>query len=342
MTAIHYIALAVLLFIVILVVFKNKKPKSRFVKLSAQNIPNIRQGLISRQRFDTQLAARQTEGRFQRRDCTLLRFRFQTDNTGVDGAIVDLLVEHMQSWPVPHEFYISKVDASSFVVLVEDVALPDESRELEDLLHVHLDLPMGTTEQYALEFTLAHGSFPYDTDHITELWGVVAQRLSQRKRVSNTLALRPVVDVRGDGVLVIDLGGVEGVNYSNVEGAFQVYLDDYAPLYPGVKFPQLCKAERVLSLDVDAIRFTRSKAVVGAISAVAVAPRGSIEKHLMRMYAYYNQPPYPFKICSNEEEAIEWLQAYVDPKFFKLHKKELQRQASLSVVDETHGEVDRL
>ena len=38
MTAIHYIALAVLLFIVILVVFKNKKPKSRFVKLSAQNI----------------------------------------------------------------------------------------------------------------------------------------------------------------------------------------------------------------------------------------------------------------------------------------------------------------
>jgi|GEM_PF-2577045 len=342
MITVFYIVLVVLLSIALFVAFNNKKPPPRFVKLSVQNMPKIRQRAISRQRFDTQLAARQTEGRFQRRECTLLRFRFQTDNTGVDEAIVDLLVEHMQAWPVLHEFYVSKVDESSFVVLVEDVALPDESRELEDLLHVHLDLPMGGSEKHSLEFTLAHGSFPYDTDHITELWGVVAQRLSQRKRVSNTLALRPNVRVRDDGILLVDLGRVEGVSYANMQAAFQVYLEEIAPYYPGIKFPQLTVAERMLSLDVDAIRFTRSQPVVDATSAVAVPPRGSIEKHLMKMFAYYNQPPYPFKICSSEETAVAWLQKYVDPKFFDLHKKELQRQASLSVVDEAHGEVDGL
>lgn len=336
MTNMFFLVLLAVLFIALLFVLRKKPSASRFVTLSAHHIPLVRATLLDRKRFGEQLAARQAEARFQRRECTLLHFRFQTDNTGVEDAIVGLLVEHMQAWPIAQEFFIHKVDKSSFVVLVEDVALPDESRELEDQLHIHLDLPMGGSEQNALEFTLAHGSYPYDTDQIEQLWGVVEQRLEQRERASNSLTARPNVEVRDDGVLVIDLGATEGVSYANVETAFQIFLYQYALLYPGIKFPQLCKARRVLSLDVDAMRFTRSKMVADAISAVAVIPKGNVEKHLMKMYAYYHQPPYPFKVCATEEEAIEWLKGYVDPKFFTLHKRAALQHHS---VNEAHRQV---
>ena len=333
----YSLALIAVLSIALFMLFKKKPAPRRFVQLSAQNIPLIRAKLVDRERFDQQLLARQTEARFQRRECTLFLFRFQTDNTGVEDAMVDLLVGHMQAWPVAQEFFIHKVGKNGFVVLVEDVALPDESRELEDELHIHLNLPMGAAEESALEYTLARGSYPYDTDQINQLWELVDQRLVQREHTAHTLTAQPSVEVREDGVLVIDLGATEGVSYTNVESAFQLFLDQYAVFYPGIKFPQLCKARRVLSLDADAMRFTRSKVVTDAISAVAVVPRGSIEKHLMRMYTYYNQPQYPFKVCSSEADAITWLQGHVDPKFFTMHRRAVLQQCHS--VHKAHREI---
>lgn len=319
--------IALLMILVMLLVYRKKSVVERSVQASEELLPQV--GRVDRAAFDKQLADRAAGGRFARRECTLLRFCFQTDDTGVGGAIVDLLVESLQTWSIPQEFYISIVDEGSFVVLVEGVSLPDESSELADLLCMHLDLPIGGGGEHdALEFALEHGSFPFDTDDITQLWAVVENRLSQRKSASAKRVLQSSVQVRDDGILVIDLGQVESIVYESVASAFQVYLDEYAPLYPGVKLPQLCKAGRVLKLSAGAMGFTRSKTVVDAISAAAVAPNRSITKHLMRMYIYYNQPPYPFKVCSSEEEAVEWLKNYVDPKFFMLHAKASQRSAA--------------
>ena len=251
----------------------------------------------------------------------MIQFRFRSGETGVSEAVIEMLVQHLREWPITREFYITKLSESGFAVLIEGVALPDDVQMLEDRLRMHLELPLGAGQTKGVEYILASASFPYDTREVSELWGVVAKRLALRKKPMERDSVRPQVSLLESGIIRVDYGMAEGVTYELMREAFQIYQDEIAPDYPGVKFPQLTVAGRMVSLDPKAIQFTRSKMLVDVTTAIAVPPKGHIEKHIMRMFSYYNQPPYPFRICDTEDEAAEWLSNYVDPMFWQIKQQ---------------------
>ena len=297
-------------------VYRQKKSQGPLVNVSAQPLPQT--GWVSRYLFDKKLLGRMQGGRFSRRECAMLRFRFRTAETGVSEAVIDLLMQHLVDWPIQQDFVVTKVAEDGFVVLVEDIALPDDVAAVEDTLRVYLELPWGEEEGLSAEFFLASAAFPFDVEGPEELWGAVAKRLARREKiVGHQYASRPQYDLLDNGVIVLTHAEGAGMNYNGFREAFQIYQDEVAPLYPGVKFPHLgLSSGRISDADAKGARFMSSKMMVDVASAIAVVPKSAIEKHAMRMFSYYHRPPYPFRIFDDEDAAIEWLTQYVDPQYW--------------------------
>ena len=329
LSAVLLVVLAGILVAVFLLARRKKRSQRsrRHIHVPVGELSQIRSGIVGRHQFDRQLELRNTEGRFSRRECAMLRFRFHTDSTGVNEAMVDLLMLHLSNWDISSEFCLTKMSDDGFAVLVEDLSLPDDVEALEDKLRMHLELPWAGSEKKSSEFVLASASFPYDADSPYDLWGAVAKRLAAREEMyTRNTSGRPSIKILDNGVALVDHGRAGGMSYKGFREAFQVYQDEIAPDFPGVKFPHLgISTGKILDSDDKAARFMSSKMMVEATSAVAVVPKSAIEKHVVRMFSYYNPPPYPFRVFDDEEAAIAWLSNYVDPLYWEM--KEQQQSA---------------
>lgn len=254
---------------------------------------------------------RRTESSFAERECALLLLRFS--NIEYADSPVEKVLANLQ---LNEEFYIAPLGErgswhSDYWLLIEDVHLPDRVEHLKQQLMQQLGAQVNDVS-VRLESVI----FPFDGRDLDAL----SQRLLTKMEYQAPRLSRErtgvSVELNKDGIAIVDYGDGGQVTAAMVEEARHIYQRDIAPDYPDIKLPQLAKARRMLMLDKEAIRQTRIKESADVIAAVAVAPRGMIEKHLMKMYAYYSRPPYPFKVFDNEEDALAWLKTQVTPEFY--------------------------
>ncbi|MFV1997850.1 MAG: hypothetical protein ACC641_07535 [Acidiferrobacterales bacterium] len=118
----------------------------------------------------------------------------------------------------------------------------------------------------------------------------------------------PEVTLTEEGILVVELG-----RYARITVALQEeILQKHRRLAPGRKTPILLKGDHLLSVDNDAPPNTTSAEILELTAAIACIAKTPLEKHLGQMYLWFSEPPYPFKLFTKEEEALQWLQQFID------------------------------
>lgn len=272
--------------------------------------------LLPRKGFDQNLSSKDQQGRFRRRECLMLQLRLIEPAVDITERQMTEVISALQAVSLSQPSRMTLLSGQVLVIAIDHISLPDDVAEQEQIIIKQLQesasLAMGA------DYNLVAAACPFDVEEPQQLWGELAARMESKVGAPPRQVGAPKLTLRDDGILIVDYGNAEGVTYDLMRQAFQIYQDEIAPLYPGVKFPQMTKAGRMLSLDPEAVKFTRSRMLVEVTSAIAVPPRGAIERHIMKMFSYYNQPPYPFKVCDSEEEALTWLQQHVDPKFWTI------------------------
>ncbi len=87
---------------------------------------------------------------------------------------------------------------------------------------------------------------------------------------------------------------------------------DAAKKYTGNrKYPLLVDIRLVKSMSREARQFYSSEEVTNNASALAFLAESTISKLLANFFLGLNKPPYPTKLFTNEDEAIEWLRHFV-------------------------------
>lgn len=127
----------------------------------------------------------------------------------------------------------------------------------------------------------------------------------------------PKVELLSNGVLLIDYGHTGRLTYRAFRRAYDIFMQTIAVDYPGVKFPHLLKTHSLLMLDFSAARFTRGPEITRVLSAVAVVPSGPVERKIVQLYEHYGKPPYPFRDFASEEEAMQWLEGFIDEQYLE-------------------------
>lgn len=118
----------------------------------------------------------------------------------------------------------------------------------------------------------------------------------------------PEVTLTEEGILVVELG-----RYARITVALQEeILQKHRQLAPGRKTPILLKGDHVLSVDDDATRNAPSAEILELTAAVACITKTPLEKHLGQMYLWFSKPPYPFKLFTQEGEALQWLRQFLN------------------------------
>jgi len=118
----------------------------------------------------------------------------------------------------------------------------------------------------------------------------------------------PEVTLLEEGILVVSLGHYARITVAMLEEVLQKHRQ----LAPGRKTPILLKGDHLLSVDHDAAQHAATAEIIELTAAVACITKTPLEKHLGQMYLWFSKPPYPFKLFTVEEEALQWLQQFMN------------------------------
>jgi len=73
------------------------------------------------------------------------------------------------------------------------------------------------------------------------------------------------------------------------------------------KLPTLVYAESVASADHDAQQFASSDEAVSLVSIMAIVVKSFFTRALADIFMKYHRPPYPVRVFTREEDALDWL-----------------------------------
>lgn len=74
------------------------------------------------------------------------------------------------------------------------------------------------------------------------------------------------------------------------------------------KLPIIISGDRVARLDYDAQRLASSPEIAAHTLATAIMARNFLHHHLIQVFTLYHRPPYPVRVFSDRQRALEWLQ----------------------------------
>jgi len=74
------------------------------------------------------------------------------------------------------------------------------------------------------------------------------------------------------------------------------------------KLPVIISADRLSRLDYDAQRMASSPEVAANTLATALMAHNFLHHHLIRIFTHYHRPPYPVRVFSDKQQALDWLQ----------------------------------
>ena len=77
------------------------------------------------------------------------------------------------------------------------------------------------------------------------------------------------------------------------------------------KCPLLVDIRNQRSISREARQFYSSKEFKDNVTAIALIVESAISKVMANFYLGLNKPPYPTRLFTNEDEAIDWLKGYL-------------------------------
>lgn len=83
-------------------------------------------------------------------------------------------------------------------------------------------------------------------------------------------------------------------------------------LCKGKKYPIFTDIRGVKSITREARLFVSSEDSVNVCSAAALLIGSPVSKVIGNLFLGLNKPPYPTKLFSNEDEAVEWLKGFIE------------------------------
>ena len=108
--------------------------------------------------------------------------------------------------------------------------------------------------------------------------------------------------LRQDGILQIDLSGIKHLKLPIMEDIYQQHI-----AISQEKLQILFTGGSILGYDKEAVSYVSSAKVCALTSSAAILTHSKLEQYLGRMFLWYTPPPFPVKLFSNEEDAINWL-----------------------------------
>ncbi|HHJ14160.1 MAG TPA: hypothetical protein ENJ79_07245 [Gammaproteobacteria bacterium] len=128
------------------------------------------------------------------------------------------------------------------------------------------------------------------------------EQASDNQNKGNTVAMKPSIWLGEDGIVRIrfpdnfhlSLGAVQGLNHSHRELSTE-------------RRPVLVHADSVASADYEAQRFASDPLVTEVVSAMAIIVRSVFTRALADLFMKFHRPPYPTRVFTSENEALDWL-----------------------------------
>lgn len=117
----------------------------------------------------------------------------------------------------------------------------------------------------------------------------------------------PTVRLDEQGILQVDFGPRGRLTRK----AQQIVYEQHIKLAPNIKSPILVRCDYMLSTDREAERYASSEEIIAVIKAMAFVTKTPLANHLGEMFMWFSRPPYPVKLFTAEEKALEWLQQFV-------------------------------
>jgi len=90
------------------------------------------------------------------------------------------------------------------------------------------------------------------------------------------------------------------------------YIAAGAKLSKGKSMPVFCDLRKVKSVDRQARKYLASEEVSKLTKASAILVSSPVSRLLGSFFIGLNKPPYPVKLFTSEEEAIKWLEVYIE------------------------------
>ena len=86
----------------------------------------------------------------------------------------------------------------------------------------------------------------------------------------------------------------------------------YQQVSQGIPRPLLTDSRLVKSVDRPSRIYGTSDAVASVVSALAVLIASPVSRIVGNFFLRVNKPPYPMRLFTSEEEAIEWLKGFIE------------------------------
>jgi len=91
----------------------------------------------------------------------------------------------------------------------------------------------------------------------------------------------------------------------------RIALDAFKIISEGKKNPLLVDIRQQKSISREARLFYSGKEFTDQVTSLAFVVESAISKVLANFFLGLNKPPYPTRLFTNEDEAIEWLKNYL-------------------------------
>lgn len=124
------------------------------------------------------------------------------------------------------------------------------------------------------------------------------------------------IDLMPEGIAIVDYGENAFISHQYLSEALAQYKAELIGLFPHIDaLPIYMKAPGLKGMSKKAIDLVQSEEMCEVVCAMACVPGSVIERGLLRVFLWSFQPPYDFRSCAKDQEAIDWLAERKNPKF---------------------------
>ncbi|MCX6175173.1 MAG: STAS/SEC14 domain-containing protein [Ignavibacteriales bacterium] len=125
--------------------------------------------------------------------------------------------------------------------------------------------------------------------------------------------MRNEITTSSHKIFFLDIGIIKDIPFTQDETLNKAKEAlEAAKKYTGSKkFPLLVDVRQQKSISREARHFYSSKEVTDNVTALAFLVESTTSKVLANFFLGLNKPPYPTKLFTNEDEAIEWLKGFL-------------------------------
>ena len=116
------------------------------------------------------------------------------------------------------------------------------------------------------------------------------------------------IDLMPEGIAIVDYGQNAFISHQYLAETLVRYKAELIDLFPHIDaLPIFMKAHGLKGMSKKAIDLVQSEEMCEVVTGMACVPGSVIERGLLRVFLWSFQPPYDFRSCAKDQEAIDWL-----------------------------------